>query len=117
MEKFFLIFHLGFEKVDKFFLNLINSCSDLSKMYFYGAYNQVNVVQMRATGSIENCGLLTNIQDLMQRRLLGEEIGDKFQIKPEKEEVLHALKLLEKGTIVCFKPVSFAYNSHETGDF
>ena len=86
--------------------------------YLFGAYNEINVIQMRAEVSVTEITekkACIKIIDLMKKRLSGENIGDRFLNEPDEEEKEKALNLLLEGRIFLFEPISYFYDSYQRG--
>lgn len=99
-------------------------CLDVSSdgIFFSGAYNQINVCQMRSVATIESVGKYEKsyILFLIEKRLRGEKIPSdnfkKYFFDPNKEEKMKALKYLRSdGILFCIKPSSFEYHTYERG--
>jgi len=110
-EKLMIYFHLT--ENEKF-----NDLSPLPKsIYFYGAFNQMTVYQMRSWGNIRiiTKGEKTKFIKLITDRLNGKSIGDKLPLKPSREEKEEALLKLQTGEFYCFEPLNYEYNTYERG--
>jgi len=94
-----------------------------SKIYFYGAYNQIEVCQMRSYGTIKVVVDKRRhmIIELMTRRLNGEQIiSDNFcrNIKDNLNDdgTQKSLKSLSlEGKLYCFEPISYDFDLYERG--
>jgi len=104
-----------------FHLSEDEKVADLSSLpdsvYFYGAFNQITVHQIRSFGNIRNMTAeeRENFIQLVTDRLKGENIGDKLPIKPSTEEKHEALRKLESGGFYRFKPLDFMCHKYERG--
>lgn len=110
-ERLLVYFHLGDDE-DQTYLS-----GNPIPIYFYGAFNQMTVYQVRSSGIIRSMTEeeQTNFVALMKKRFAGKKIGDDppFDMKPF--EVRDALRLLESGRFYCFEPGEYAYNIYERG--
>ncbi len=110
-EKLTIYFHLSEE--EKF-----NDLSPLPEsIYFYGAFNQMTVYQMKSLGNIRimTKGERTKFIKLITDRLNGKNIGDKLPLKPSTEEKEEALLKLQTGEFYCFNPLNYGYSTYERG--
>jgi len=90
------------------------------KIYFYGAYNRVLVVQMRSYGEItevEKTEEKERIIQILTDRLMGKKTVDslKKNLKLEldkKEEALRLLRL-KTGRVFRFTPLTYSYSTYE----
>lgn len=90
------------------------------KVYFYGAYNQLNVIQIRAYG------VLREVLESAERRLYEEKmlawleeniIKDNCHhgYQPDAKEKENAVKNLKEGKVFHFVPENYAYHHYERG--
>ena len=87
------------------------------KIYLYGAFNTINVVQMRSHGTLREATEpeKEEFMTLMDYRYKGVDIRDNFLNKPDKEELTRARFLLKSGKVYCFTPTNYAYSEYERG--
>ena len=110
-EKLTVYFHLS--KDEKF--------DDLSPLprsiYFYGAYNQVTVCQMKSLGNIREMTKeeKTKFIKLITDRLNEKDIGDKLPLEPTTKEKKDTLSRLTSGEFYCFEPLDYEYSVYERG--
>jgi hypothetical protein len=108
-------FHLGTDELFKdMFPNLLPK-----EINFYGAYNQINVCQMKSHGYIQamNDTEKEKYLSLMQKRMSGIETGDEeFERNFFGDgDYSKALKMLESGNFFRFDPITFEHDSYERG--
>jgi len=92
------------------------------KTYFFGAYNQINVCQMRAFGELnlitESLGIekfKKELQKDLNRRTNDTKTSSMYQVTTE--EKLEALEIVSNNEGLFFKfiPISYAYHCYERG--
>lgn len=113
-----IFFHLTKDEVNK----KTEITSFPCKTYFSGAYNQVNVCQMRAFGELH---LLTDSADInkfidelkvdLEKRTNDTKVSSMYQVKTE--EKIKALEIVSKNDGMFFKfiPISYASHMYERG--
>jgi hypothetical protein len=86
-------------------------------IYFYGAFNEVTVYQIRSLGNIRKMTKRerTKFIKIITDRLNGKNVGDKLWIKPTDREIEKALSKLTSGEFYCFEPLEYAYHIYERG--
>jgi hypothetical protein len=110
--KLSVFFQLTKEEVEEFELKKLPK-----KIYFYGAYNQINVVQIKSYGKIRTMTqeekesfIIHAIENLQNKGKGPFSLRDK-----EKEaEVLSVIKS-RKGEFYRFDPISYSFNTYERG--
>lgn len=92
------------------------------KTYFFGAYNQVNVCQMRAFGELQLLSDATDIQKFknelstdLDARTNDTNVSSMYQVNTEQKQ--KALKTISEtpGMFFKFIPKSYAYHVYERG--
>lgn len=78
-------------------------------LFFYGAQNDVEVLQLRVTGTLR---ALDNeerkrVRKLLLDRILGLSSKDRLPIKPQAEEAEATKVKLKKGRLYCFEATKF----------
>lgn len=96
---------------------LISFLKDSDKeIYLYGAYNQITVVQMRALVRVVIEEDHPDVDAIRSRcRSAIEARIDAFVNKLSKEEAAARLRVLDNGTLFCFKVREYAYDFYERG--
>jgi len=86
-------------------------------VYLYGAFNQINVYQIKSFGNIREMDEeeKTNFIELIKKRLTGQEISDKLTSAMSPRESEEARLLIQSGKFYCFEPLEYAYNTYERG--
>lgn len=105
-----ILFFVDDEKLIHFLLNT------KGQIYLFGAYNQVEVCQMRVKGTV------TLEEDRPDIRIIRERLRAKISNKIIKntnefseKEVLDRFKILDHGKLFCFHPEEYAYDWYERG--
>lgn len=106
--KLIVYFHLSSEEEEEGFG--FNFPPLPSYLYFYGAFNQVSLHQMRSRGRIREMTQIERIKFIkfVQKRLAGKDVRDELPIKPSSEEKQEALKLIQAGKFYRFIPLNYA---------
>ncbi len=86
------------------------------EIFLYGAYNQVQVYQMKGIGKIRE---MTGEEKkkfvkLVKDRLKGENIGDRVDLSMSKNNDMIP-KIMTSGKFFCFEPTDYEYNMYERG--
>ncbi|MFA4942243.1 MAG: hypothetical protein WC564_01230 [Patescibacteria group bacterium] len=78
-------------------------------VYLYGAFNQVNVYQVRSFGKVREMTEEERVKfiKIIKDRLNGKDVGDELPIKLSGQEKELVLIRLKTGTFYCFEPVSY----------
>ena len=86
------------------------------QMYLYGAYNQINVCQMRAKGSVAPLESHPDAEGIKQRlrAQIASRVGS-FVSKLSDDEASERYEILNGGKMFCFRPVEYAYSGFERG--
>lgn len=107
-EKLIIYFHLSSEEEEEKFGFYFPPLS--GPIYFYGAFGQATVCQMRSLGKIREMTQEEKNEfiKLVEQRLDGEHVGDELPLKPNLEEKQEALKLIQAGKFYCFNPLNYA---------
>jgi len=84
-------------------------------IYFYGAYNQILVCQIRSFGALR---AMTELEKsafirIIQRRNNGLDVGDKLPLKPDPEEELIIFHKIRSGYYFRFDPMEISYHAYE----
>jgi len=92
------------------------------KTYFSGAYNQINVCQMRAFGELH---LITENSDIdkfknelkvdLDKRTNNTKISSMYQVTTKEKEEALEIVLKNKGMFFKFVPISYASHMYERG--
>ena len=108
-------FYLTLKKYKIYFLE---SLKNSEKFYLSGAFNYMEVCQVRAFGEVsEIVGDKKNqMIDLMNKRLKGEETNDPISYSLSRDEKRdYLIPSSEEGIMYSFKPESYAYHTYERG--
>jgi hypothetical protein len=114
-DKITVYFYLNPEDIK--FVDL-ESMTSSEKIYFYGAFNHINIFQVRAFGEVSKVvgEKKDQIINLMIKRLKGKKTNDPVSLKLERKEKSKTLiSLKEKRTLYALTPDSYAYRVHEKG--
>jgi len=105
-----ILFFVSEEELIRFLL------STRGQLYLFGAYNQVDVCQMRSLGIVTNEDSHSEASAIRER--LRAKILKRITAtvnKLDREEVQARLALLENGRLFSFRPVNYAYAMYERG--
>lgn len=86
------------------------------ELYLFGAYNQVNVCQMRARGTVKFEGEHLETEEIKKR--LADIVRSRINVsinKLDRDEVEERLKILRDGLLFSFHINSYAYSTYERG--
>lgn len=108
-EKLMVYFHLS--EGEQFNGYLPSS----KNVYFYGAFNQVDVHQVRSFGKVREMKEEERVKfvKIIKDRLNGKDVGDELPIKPHDAEKELVLTRLKTGTFYCFEPVSYELSTYQ----
>ena len=86
-------------------------------IYFYGAFNQMTVYQMRSSGTIREMDIFEKAEylELMPARLAGKKNSIGLPITISEEEQKKTLEMLKSGEFYRFEPLDFYYKTYERG--
>jgi hypothetical protein len=86
------------------------------ELYMYGAYNQINVCQMRAKGSVAKLDTYPEADSIKQhlRDRIASRVGA-FVSKLSQDEANERYTILDQGQMFCFRPTEYAYGMYERG--
>lgn len=93
---------------------IIDYLSSVPETLVYGAYNQVNVCQMRAHGTVSRVSDAADIDTRKQYLESGFESA-KYRQRWKSEELAERQKLLENGTLFRIRLTAYAYGMYERG--
>ncbi|HWQ60506.1 MAG TPA: hypothetical protein VN420_05190 [Candidatus Fimivivens sp.] len=95
---------------------IIRFFEQTAELYLYGAYNQVNVCQMRVRGTVkpeedhaETERIRCRLKEVIRSRV-GKQVNGL-----ERDEAEDRYVILEKGRPFRFSPISYAYDTYERG--
>jgi hypothetical protein len=115
-ERLSVYFHLGNNENPRYLSEYPDPINP-APIYFYGAFGQITVCQVRSSGTVR--GMTeeekTNFINLMKERFAGKKIGDNLPIAMKPNEIKEALQLLRSGKFYCFNPVEYSYQIYERG--
>ena len=86
------------------------------QLYLFGAYNQVDVCQMRSLGIVtseESHPEAYALRERLRAKILKKIIAPAIRLNEEEAQV--RFDLLEKGKLFSFHPVNYAYAMYERG--
>jgi hypothetical protein len=89
-----------------------------AKAMLYGAYNQIDVCQMRASGTISHVydpDEIVDIKDRLRRQVHQRRKSDGSTAPMNDEEVAERLKIIASQPMYRFVPESYAYAGYERG--
>lgn len=88
----------------------------MGELYLFGAYNQINVCQMRARGTVtceeghpETEQIKKRLRDVIESRM------EASIHKLSKKEAEERYAIIENGLLFCFRISSYAYSMYERG--
>lgn len=86
-------------------------------VYLYGAFNQVDVNQMRSCGRLRKLDRFERDRfiEKITNRLDGKKIGDKLSPVIGRADKQEVLQLLQSGNCYCFEPLKYAYQTYARG--
>lgn len=87
-------------------------------IYLYGAFNQINVYQVRCRGNIREMKpneQKSFIRNVLARLIDHQDIGDKLRYKPSVQEEIKEASLINEGKYYLFEPLEYALGSYERG--
>lgn len=86
------------------------------QLYLFGAYNQVNVCQMRAKGTVtlEEAHPETEAIRERLRSKISARVGACVS-KLSEQEAEKRFEILDRGKLFCFYPIEYAYAMYERG--
>lgn len=86
-------------------------------LYLYGAHNQINVVQMRAKGTVSQEANDSPETERARERVRAKISGriDSMIHKLSKREAEERFRVIERGQLFCFVPEEYAYYTYERG--
>ncbi len=86
-------------------------------IYFYGAFNQINVHQVRSFGNVREMTdeEKENFIKLIKVRLTGKAIGDRLPAPMSFKESQEIPLLIQSGKFYFFEPLEYAYHVYERG--
>lgn len=96
-------------------LSISNYLTD--EIYLYGAFNEINVVQIKSRGVIEEILGESKEQFLaiIKDQLTGENIS-RIGPGPSKDDIRNALNdLSTEGYVYCFTPIDYMFSTYERG--
>lgn len=86
------------------------------KLYLFGAYNQINVCQMRASGTVTFETGHPETEQIRKRLYKAIESRTRVNInRLDEEEAEVRYSILKKGLLFCFHINSYGYNTYERG--
>ncbi len=86
------------------------------QLYLYGAYGQINVLQMRSLGTVTNedsHSEASAIRECLRAKILQRIAASINKLSQEEAQV--RLGLLENSRLFSFHPVNYAYAMYERG--
>lgn len=87
-------------------------------IYFYGAFNQVSVCQVRSYGNLKNMTMeeILAFKELIKERVNGGLKLDKLPLLASPRDLDEAQLLVQSsGRFYCFEPLEYAFNNYERG--
>ena len=86
------------------------------ELYLFGAYNQVNVCQMRARGTVTRVSEDSKTKQIKSRlrAAITRRVGKMVEgLKEDEAQARRAI--IDSGAVFCFRATAYAYDTYERG--